>query len=66
MIFTGGPARAVGHLMGCYFAFDRTHGDTTQFGSQVIGFGKMNSRIGMPDMRAASARYHPGNFEELK
>ena len=63
VIFPGGLARAVGHLMGRYFASLRTHGDTNQFRGQMIDFDEMNNLIGTPGMLAAGARYDPSNFE---
>ncbi len=64
VIFPGGLARAVAHLMGRYFASLSTHGDTAPFRSQMIDFDDMNNLIGTPDMLAAGARYDPGNFED--
>ena len=62
VIFPGGLARAVGHLMGRYFASLRNHGDTSQFRGQMIDFDEMNNLIGTPGMLAAGARYDPRNF----
>ena len=63
VIFAGGLARAVGDLMGRYFASLRTHGDTSQFRGQMIEFDEMNNLIGTLGMLAAGARYNPSNFE---
>ena len=64
VIFPGGLARAVGHMMGRYFASLRSHGDTAPFRSQMIGFDEMNALIGTPEMLANGARYDAGNFED--
>ncbi|MFP6773167.1 MAG: oxaloacetate decarboxylase [Alphaproteobacteria bacterium] len=64
VIFPGGLARAVGHMMGRYFASLRTNGDTSQFRAQMIDFDEMNALIGTPDMLAAGARYDAGNFSD--
>ena len=63
VIFPGGLARAVGHLMGRYFASLQTHGDTAQFRGQMIDFDEMNALIGTPEMLAAGDRYDAGKFE---
>jgi 2-methylisocitrate lyase-like PEP mutase family enzyme len=64
VIFPGGLARAVAHLMGRYFASLSTHGDTAPFRSQMIGFDEINNLIGTPEMLAAGARYDAENFED--
>ena len=63
VIFPGGLARAVGHLMGRYFASLKTHGNTAPFRSQMIDFDELNALIGTPEMLADGARFDTGNFE---
>ena len=62
VIFPGGLARAVGHMMGRYFASLHDNGDTSQFRDQMIDFDEMNALIGTPEMLAAGERYDAGNF----
>jgi 2-methylisocitrate lyase-like PEP mutase family enzyme len=64
VIFPGGLARAMGHMMGRYFASLRTHGDTSQFRAQMIDFDELNGLIGTPDMLAAGDRYDAANFPD--
>ena len=64
VIFPGGLARAVGHLMSRYFASLQTHGDTAPFREQMIDFDEMNSLIGTPEMLANGERYDAGNFDD--
>ena len=63
VIFPGGLARAVGHLMGRYFASLQAHGDTSQFRAQMIDFDEMNALIGTPEMLANGERFDAANFE---
>ena len=66
VIFPGGLARAVGHIMDRYLASLRTHGDTTPFRGQMIDFDEMNTLIGTSDMLANGARYDASNFKTNK
>ncbi|NQV59948.1 MAG: oxaloacetate decarboxylase [Alphaproteobacteria bacterium] len=62
VIFPGGLARAVGHLMDRYLTSLRTHGDTGPFRDQMIDFDAMNALIGTPEMLASGNRYDAANF----
>ncbi|MDA1101484.1 MAG: oxaloacetate decarboxylase [Proteobacteria bacterium] len=62
VIFPGGLARAVGHLMERYLASLQTHGDTGPFRDQMIDFDQMNDLIGTPEMLASGNRYDAANF----
>ncbi len=66
VVFPGGLARAVGHMMNRYFASLRTHGDTAPFRGQMIDFDEMNTLIGTSDMLANGARYDASNFKTNK
>jgi 2-methylisocitrate lyase-like PEP mutase family enzyme len=62
VIFPGGMARAVGHLMSRYLDSLRTHGETGPFRDQMIDFDEMNALIGTPEMLASGDRYDAANF----
>ncbi len=62
VIFPGGLARAVGHLMGRYLDSLRSHGETGPFRDQMIDFDEMNALIGTPEMLASGNRYDAANF----
>lgn len=64
VISPGGLARAVGHMMGRYFASLHDNGDTSLFPDQMIDFDEMNALIGTPEMLATGARYDAGNFPD--
>lgn len=64
VIFPGGMARAVGHLMGRYLASLQSHGETGPFRNQMIDFDEMNALIGTPEMLADGERYDAGNFQD--
>ena len=66
VIFPGGLARAVGHMMDRYLASLRAHGDTAPFRGQMIDFDEMNTLIGTSDMLANGARYDASNFKTNK
>jgi 2-methylisocitrate lyase-like PEP mutase family enzyme len=61
VIFPGGLARAVGHLMGEYFDSLKTHGTTDPFRDRMLGFNELNALIGTPDMLELGARYDKGS-----
>ncbi|MBL6953543.1 MAG: isocitrate lyase/PEP mutase family protein [Alphaproteobacteria bacterium] len=62
VIFPGGLARAVGHLMDRYLTSLQSHGDTGPFRDQMIDFDAMNALIGTPEMLASGNRYDAANF----
>ncbi|MBC8240385.1 MAG: isocitrate lyase/PEP mutase family protein [Alphaproteobacteria bacterium] len=62
VIFPGGLARAVGHLMDRYLTSLQSHGDIGPFRDQMIDFDAMNALIGTPEMLASGNRYDAANF----
>ena len=60
VIFPGGLARAVGHLMEEYFASLKANGGTEPFRGRMLGFDELNALIGTPEMLELGSRYNDG------
>jgi 2-methylisocitrate lyase-like PEP mutase family enzyme len=57
VIFPGGLARAVGHLMAEYFASLKANGSNDAFHDRMFDFDELNALIGTPEMLELGSRY---------
>ena len=61
MIFPGGTARAVAHLLQRYYASLHRHQTTTPMQGEMLDFDQLNALIGTPDLMALGHRYDGSN-----
>ena len=57
VIFPGGTARAVGHLLRRYYASLHEHQTTAPFKDEMLDFDQLNALIGTPELLALGKRY---------
>ena len=57
VIFPGGTARAVGHLLRRYYASLHQHQTTAPFKDEMLDFDQLNALIGTPELLALGKRY---------
>jgi 2-methylisocitrate lyase-like PEP mutase family enzyme len=57
VIFPGGTARAVSHLLRRYYASLHQHQTTAPFKEEMLDFDQLNALIGTPDLLALGKRY---------
>ena len=57
VIFPGGTARAVGHLLQRYYASLHQHQTTLPFQGEMLDFDQLNEVIGTPELLARGKRY---------
>ena len=57
VIFPGGTARAVGHLLRRYYASLHEHQTTAPFKEEMLDFDQLNALIGTPQLLALGKRY---------
>lgn len=57
VIFPGGTARAVGHLLRRYYASLHEHQTTAPFKNEMLDFDQLNALIGTPELLALGKRY---------
>jgi 2-methylisocitrate lyase-like PEP mutase family enzyme len=57
VIFPGGLARAVGHMMAEYFESLKATGSTDSFRNRMLDFDELNALIGTPEMLELGSRY---------
>jgi 2-methylisocitrate lyase-like PEP mutase family enzyme len=57
VIFPGGTARAVGHMLQGYYASLHQHQTTLPWQDQMLDFDGLNAVIGTPELLAQGARY---------
>jgi len=57
VIFPGGTARAVTHLLQRYYASLHTHQTTAPMQSEMLDFDQLNTVIGTPELMALGQRY---------
>lgn len=57
VIFPGGTARAVGHLLRRYYASLHEHQTTAPFKDEMLDFDQLNALIGTPELLALGRRY---------
>jgi len=57
VIFPGGTARAVSHLLRRYYASLHQHQTTAPFKEEMLDFDQLNTLIGTPDLLALGKRY---------
>ena len=57
VIFPGGTARAVGHLLRRYYASLHQHQTTAPFKDEMLDFDQLNALIGTPELLALGNRY---------
>ena len=61
VIFPGGTARAVAHLLQRYYASLHRHQTTTPMQGEMLDFDQLNALIGTPDLMALGHRYDGSN-----
>jgi 2-methylisocitrate lyase-like PEP mutase family enzyme len=62
VIFPGGTARAVAHLLQRYYGSLRAHGSTATLRGEMLDFDQLNALIGTPELLAQGRRYEdPGD-----
>jgi 2-methylisocitrate lyase-like PEP mutase family enzyme len=62
VIYPGGTARAVAHLLQRYYGSLRAHGSTTPLSGEMLDFDQLNALIGTPELLAQGRRYEdPGD-----
>jgi 2-methylisocitrate lyase-like PEP mutase family enzyme len=57
VIFPGGAARAMSHLLRRYYASLHQHQTTSPFRDEMLDFDQLNALIGNPDLLAQGKRY---------
>ena len=57
VIFPGGTARAVGHLLQRYYGSLHAHQTTAPFQPQMLDFDQLNALIGTPELLQTGKRY---------
>jgi 2-methylisocitrate lyase-like PEP mutase family enzyme len=57
VIFPGGTARAVSHLLQRYYASLHQHQTTAPFKGEMLDFDELNALIGTPELLALGKRY---------
>jgi 2-methylisocitrate lyase-like PEP mutase family enzyme len=60
VIFPGGTARAVSHLLRRYYASLHQHQTTAPFKDEMLDFDQLNALIGTPELLALGQRYDAG------
>ena len=60
VIFPGGTARAVSHLLRRYYASLHQHQTTAAFKDEMLDFDQLNALIGTPELLALGQRYDAG------
>ena len=57
VIFPGGTARAVAHLLQRYYASLQTHGSTTPMRGEMLDFDQLNALVGTPELLERARGY---------